>query len=111
MIELDAQNLKIMSLNCHSLRSQSKRNELAALLTSNDIDIVLGCECHLDDFYSSEILPKTYTIIRKDRCLGGGGVFVDYKKYLSISKFDISSNAVMLWCTLQQKAYPLMLIL
>ena len=90
-----------MSLNCCSLRSQEKRNDLAALLISNDIDIVLGCESHLDDsFYSSEILPKTYTVIRKDRCLGGGGVFVGYKTYLSISNLNISCNAEMLWCSL-----------
>lgn len=78
--KLTRYNLRLMVLNCRSLRSQEKRNELAALLISNNIDIVLGCESHLDDsFYSSEILPKEYTIIRKDRCLGGGVCLLDTK--------------------------------
>jgi len=56
-----------MVLNCRNLRSWEKRNEPSTLLISNNIDIVLGCESHLDDsFYSFEILPKEYAVIRKD---------------------------------------------
>ena len=40
------------------------------------------------------------TVNRKDRYLGGGGVFIGYKKYLTISKLDTSSIAEMRWCTL-----------
>ena len=40
-------------------------------------DIIIGCETHLDETYtSSEVFPQSYSIIRKDRCCGGGGVFL-----------------------------------
>ena len=72
--------LKIMSLNCRSLRSLPKRNQLSALLFNYDIDLVFGCESHIDQsFSSSEILPKNYKIIRKDSSLGGGGVFIGFR--------------------------------
>ena len=57
-----------------------KRNQLAALLSCYDIDIVLGCKSFTDQsFLSSEILPNLFEIIRKDRYLGGGGVFIGIK--------------------------------
>ena len=41
-------------------------------------DIVFGCESHLDNsFSSSEIFPSQYMVIRKDRCIGGEGVFFE----------------------------------
>ena len=39
--------LKILSLNCGSIRSQAKKNSLAVLLNEHDIDIVLGCGSHI----------------------------------------------------------------
>ena len=54
--------LEVVSL---SLRSLSKRIELGALLSSYNIDIVLGCECHIDQsLLSSEILLKNYKIVK-----------------------------------------------
>ena len=59
--------LKFISLNCCSLRSRSKRNQLAALLSDYDADLILGYESHIDySFLSSEILPANYKLIRKD---------------------------------------------
>ena len=73
--------LKIISLNCCSIRSQTKRTNLAAVLNTYDIGVVLGCESHLDQFYFfSEQLPVGYTIFRKDRIKGGEGVFIGVKK-------------------------------
>ena len=79
--------LKIMSLNCCSLRSLPKRNQLGVLLFNYDIDLVFECESHIDQsFSSSEILPKNYKIIRKDCFLGGGGVFIGFRDNLNISE-------------------------
>ena len=33
---------------------------------------------------SSEILPITYKLLRKDRCLGGGGAFIAFKHHLHV---------------------------
>ena len=43
----------------------------------NTPDIIVGCESHLDNSYtSSEIFPAGFNIYRKDRTAGGGGVFL-----------------------------------
>ena len=82
----DKYSLKLLNFNyCCSFRSMDKRAQLAALLSYYDIDIVLGCESHIDQsFLSSEILPNSYKIIRKDRSLGGGGVFIGFKQSLEL---------------------------
>jgi len=80
-------NLKVMSLNCCSLRSLSKRSQLTSLLCDHNIDIVIGCESHIDQsFLSSEILPPNYKFVRKDHSLGGGGVFIGFENHLDISE-------------------------
>ena len=98
--------LKLLNINCCSLRSLCKRNHLASILSHHDIDIVLGNESHIDDsFLSAEILPKTYKIIRKDRSLGGGGVFIGFKSSLQLSEVTTLTSSVsdgeMIWGKLQ----------
>ena len=111
----DLGKLKIISLNCCSLRSKSKRNQLAVLLTDYDADIILGCESHIDHtFFSPEILPAGYKIIRKDRCLGGGGVFIGYKNYLNVcEESSLSLDAEMVWvklCCHNKKNLPVFIL-
>jgi len=91
-----------LSLNCCSIRSLNKCNQLAALLDSHDIDIVLGTESHIDPtFLSSEILPKTYKLFRKDRCLGDGGVFIGFKHHLHVlEETSLFMQNEMLWAKL-----------
>ena len=94
--------LKLFSINCRSLRSQDKRNQLAVLLAHYNIDVVFISETHLDNsIYLSEILPKSYKTIRKDHFLGGGGVLIGFKDTLTISEISITTEAEMVWCTLQ----------
>ena len=48
-------------------------------------------------FLSSEILPSSYKIIRKDHSLGGGGVFIGFRNTINISELsNPSSEAEML---------------
>ena len=95
-------NLRIINLNCRSIRSLAKRTNLAVLINEYNADIIIGSESHLDQsFLSSEILPSNYTIFRKDRTLGGGGVFIGIKNYLTaIPYHTTSSNAEILWIKL-----------
>jgi len=69
--------LTFLSLNCCSLRSNSKRASFLAIIEEHHPDIVCGCESHLDNTYhASEIFPDAYNVYRKDRVEGGGGVFI-----------------------------------
>ena len=89
--------LEVMNLNCRSLRSLSKRIELGALLSSHNINIVLGCESHIS-FSSSEILSMNYKIIRS---FGGGGVFIGFKDHLNMSEVpELTLGAEMIWAKL-----------
>ena len=77
--------LRIMSVNCCSLRSQSKRARLSGLITEHQPDIILGCESHFDNsFVSSGVFPDGFNISRKDRSIGGGGVFVAVSSRLAM---------------------------
>ena len=43
-----------------------------------------GCESQIDQFHSSsEVFSLDYHVFRKDRCEGGGGVFICVKDRFS----------------------------
>jgi len=89
-------------LNCCSIRSRAKRNQLSVLISYHNADIIFGCESHLNEhFLSSKILPKNYRIIRKDRTLGGGGVFIGYKSHLNVTKAStLMADTEAIWAKL-----------
>ena len=67
--------LKIMTVNCIGLKSKKKK--FYALIDSEQPDIILGTESHLDSSHSnSETIPGPYLALRKDRNINGGGVFI-----------------------------------
>ena len=70
-------SIKSMTVNSRSLRSTQKQHQLLELIAEHDPDVICGTESHLDYKYSSaEVFPDSYTIARKGRAEGGGGVFV-----------------------------------
>ena len=76
-----AKNLRIMSVNCNSLQSFDKRADLQALIDKHNPNIILGQESKLGpEHHNSEIFPQGFTVIRKDRKAGGGGVFILIKQ-------------------------------
>ena len=91
--------LKILSLNCCSLRSSEKRANLLALIEEHNPDIICGCESHLDrSYYSAEIFPNNYTVLRKDRIEGAGGVFLCINGSLSVfEEPELDVNAEIVW--------------
>ena len=63
---LTISNLKLAIVNFCSITN--KRPHLEALLVSNNIDILVGTESHLDESYlNSEIFPRNYNTYRKER--------------------------------------------
>ena len=78
------------------------RTNLAVLINEHNADIVIGCESHLDQsFLSSEILPSSYIIFRKDRTLGGGGVFIGIKNHFTAVEYHPTvSDGEIVWIKL-----------
>ena len=95
--------LKLMVLNCRSLKSTSKQAEFHVLIDEVKPDIICGTESHLNDSISSnEIFPNGYEIFRKDRDLHGGGVFIAVSnKYIASSMPELDTNCELLWINLQ----------
>ena len=100
--KINIDKLSILSLNCRSVRSLSKKGLLQSIMEEHKADIVFGCESHLDSsFSSSEIFPSQYMFIRKDRCIGGGGVFLALKNHLTVvEEPSFNGNAEMVWVKL-----------
>ena len=70
-------SIKLMTVNCRSIRSTQKPNQLLELIAEHNTDVIYGTESHLDSKYSSaEVFPESYSIARKDRVEGGGGAFI-----------------------------------
>ena len=98
---------KILSLNCCSLRSSEKRANFLALVDENNPDIICGCESHLGgQYYTAEVFPSNFTVFRKDRVEGGGGVFLCIKECLNVTEqpeLDVSAEFVWAKITLAKR--------
>ena len=69
--------IKILSMNCNSIKGNTKNCEFRALLHQYDPHVILGCEPTIDNtFPTYSLFPSHYTeVLRKDRTKHGGGVF------------------------------------
>lgn len=82
-------NMKVLIINCRSLRSSSKQAEFQALIHSEDPDIVLATETHLDESFPKKTgLPPGYEAYRTDSHLGAGGALLAFKEHILMSPFD-----------------------
>jgi len=76
--------IKVLSLNCCSLRSNLKKASFLALINEHNPDVLCGCESHLDESYlSAEIFHNEFNVFRKDSIEGASGVFICIKKSVS----------------------------
>ena len=66
---------------------------------------------HLDDSYTlSETFPVGFNIYRKDRVVGGGGVFLGIKDTLvSVEEPTLDTNAELIWAKIHTALHLLIL--
>jgi len=76
-----------------------------ALIEEHNIGIVFGCESHIDQsFSSSEVFPSNFTTYRKDRSIGGGGVFLCVSNSLDIlEQPNLQVEAELVWAKIHFK--------
>ena len=85
--------IKVLVVNCRSLKSQQKQRLFNILLSTEQPDIVLGTESHLDkSFNNAEVFPAPYEAFRKDRNHNGGGVFIAYRNDLIVTEVESTGN-------------------
>ena len=82
--------LKIMRVSCRSLKKKKKKKKkFYALIDSEQPDIILGTESHLDSsHFNSETFPAPYPALRKDRNINEGGVFIAYRDDLNLIEIE-----------------------
>ena len=90
-------SLRILTVNCCSLRFVDKRLSFGELVMEHNPDVVCGTESHLSNIYfTAEVFPSNFFVIRKERPVaGGGGLFIAVH-----SKFIISHESSF-WQRLQ----------
>ena len=73
--------------------------QFLALINEQNPDIVCGCESHFDfSYHTAEIFPETYNSFRKDRIVGGGGVFICVKKEINVvEELTLNVDGEIIW--------------
>ena len=93
--------LRILTVNCNSLQSKSKQNQLIDLIETHNPDIICGQESKLDEsMKTNEIFPPTFQdqVFRKDFKAGERGVFIVIKNdILATQVDDLDSSADVVW--------------
>jgi hypothetical protein len=105
-------NLRIMALNCCSIKD--KKTEFEMVVHYLKPDIICGTESWLkgvkpgktskDAIKSSEIFPENYNVYRNDRGTLGGGVFILVEKPItSIEQVELITEGEMEWVKVKTK--------
>ena len=102
--------MRFLTINCNSCLG--KRAELENLLHCTEADVIFMCETKIDSSINpAEFLPPNYKgVIRKDRCLGGGGVMIAVKQHLVVNQVDFDCEAEIAWGKVSLRGYKDMFI-
>ena len=97
-------DLKLMTVNCNSLVSQDKQAQLLQLIDEHKPDVICGCESKLSaDLVNAEIFPtQHYSVHRKDKAKGEGGVFVAISHNVaSLAEVTLDTDCEIVWTSIQ----------
>ena len=84
----------------------AKRAELFNLIHEHQPDVIFGTETWLSpNINSTEFFPAGYSLFRKDRSDGYGGVLLAFKKDLTVIEYEVSNvnECELVACTLNLK--------
>ncbi|XP_053389732.1 uncharacterized protein LOC128552710 [Mercenaria mercenaria] len=96
--------LRILIVNCQSIKTPGKRGQLEHMIEATQADIVIGTESWLEDSVrSSEVFPPNFKPYRRDRQTGnqGGGVFILVSNTYESeepSEISLQDDCEVVWC-------------
>ena len=101
-------------ISCKFLNARSivnKREDLQALLESEQLDVLAVAETFLDDdILDSELVDNSYVVFRRDRNRHGGGVMLLLRNNLpAVRRYDLESDCEVLWIQVSIERAPLFL--
>jgi hypothetical protein len=81
---------------------KTKQDELLNLIDSVKPDIIFGTETRIDSIIKdSQFIPPGFTIYRKGRNLGGGGVIIAVKdSFITSAVPEFETDCEITWCKL-----------
>jgi len=95
--------------NCQSVKS--KKDSFTHLLSTTNPDFFIGTESWLtEDINNNEIFPPGYSVHRKDRSDGYGGVFFGCRNAYSCTRIDISNSSEIVSCKIDLEEGNLIVI-
>ena len=95
--------------NCQSVKS--KKDSFTHLLSTTNPDFFIGTESWLtEDINKNEIFPPGYSVHRKDRSDGYGGVFFGCRNAYSCTRIDISNSSEIVSCKIDLEEGNLIVI-
>ncbi|XP_048575802.1 uncharacterized protein LOC125557331 [Nematostella vectensis] len=90
------QGLKVFNINFQSLKN--KNCEFQAFLATESPDIVIGTETWLNPSVKTcEFFPSNYSVFRKDRPNGYGGVLLAVKDLSCHELYELNSDCETVW--------------
>ena len=94
-------DLKVIFVNCNSIQSIGKREELQALIADHNPHLILGQESKVcPEHLTNEVFPSNFTIFWKDRKAGGGGIFTmlrDDIEYVKGAFDELQTDNEIVW--------------
>ena len=96
--------LRILSLNCSSMKENIKNCDFRALINQHDPPVILGCESKIyGTFPTYSFFPSHYMeVYRKDRTRNGGGVFCAIREdVLATEEKDLAKDNECAWSSIQ----------
>ena len=102
--------LRVVTLNCQSIKTGGKPAQLQNMISSLQGDIVIGSESWLNSsIKSQEVFPEGFNSYRRDRPAGsGGGVFILVSKQFHSSQpeeliIEENTDCELLWVKVKVK--------
>ena len=96
-------------VNCQSIKS--KKASFENLLSSHDPDFFVGTESWLSpEITNNEIFPSCYTICRRDRPDGYGGIFFGCHSSYTCTHIDIQTICDIVSCKVDLQQSTLLII-
>jgi hypothetical protein len=79
--QIEGKPMVLLQVSCRSILN--KILEFWNLIETYNPDVIIGMESWLrEEINNAEIFRDDYTTFRRDRCTGGGGVFICVKNYI-----------------------------
>ena len=101
-------NHKAIVINYQSIKS--KKDSFTNLLSIHDLDFFISTESWLTKIRNNEIFPLGYTIYRRDRSDGYGGVFIGCRSTLRCVCIDNNTNSEIVSCKVDLAQGSLLII-